>query len=354
MSDNLFTFTSTLSLADAKKLLAAIQKTGKDRQWQDWSGEGGFETEVKCEGLSASELAKLELPLYVSSIYIVSREMYGTANGSSLPRSLFLGGDEWTVPAYDCNSSIRCIVVLRGLDYPVYVCHTKQTERRFYGRKFNACEGFMIEARLSPEFSEVDFSTMPSAERVKEVLEELRVGFQFPGEGAKGILEYRPLGNGGFVYYLDPAVNDWPNHGFKDMVEKLMAESPLPSSELRAQIDIGSTLKFHGETRNVRDDAQVLLERIGLHNSYASYDLTYYVVGPQDWRGREKSRKKWKKPIYQELGTATLENGAVATAKLRIEKDGYVFTLDFQKEEDFFHFPETKLFEAVQWISGAE
>lgn len=353
MSDNLFAFTEVMPLPEAKKLLTFLQKPGKDGRWQDWSGEGGFETEVKRDGLKGDELAALELPSYISSISIWSEELRNT-NGEDLPNDLFLGGDDWPVPDYDCNSAVRFDVFIPDLGYPLRMAHTKQTEMRFFGRSFNACEGFMIQTSTEGSLPGQDSLVLPEGNKVAEFLDALRKRFSFPSKDSECVLDTLPVANGGFAYYLAPSKASWLENGFRHMIESLIHESPAAEFKITARIDIGITLNFHGQTRNVREDAQELLRRIGEHNSYASHDLTYYVVGPQDWRGREKSRKKWKKPIHQELGTATLENGATATAKLRIEKDGYVFTLDFESDEDFCRFPKTKLFGKTLWNSGAE
>jgi hypothetical protein len=138
------------------------------------------------------------------------------------------------------------------------------------------------------------------------------------------------------------------------MVETLLNETTSDGFKMSVEIVIGGTMKFHGESRNVREDAQELLHRIAEKNSYSSYDVTYHVVGPQSWKDREKSRKKWKKPIHQELGTMTLEDGVSATVKLRIEKEGYVFTLDFEDVDGLAAFRETKLFQKTHWNLGAE
>jgi hypothetical protein len=354
MSDYAFAFTDELSLPEAKKLLTFLQKPSKGGLWRDWSGEGGFETEVKQDGVTREELAVLELPAYISSISVSSENTQKPGVVGDLPNHLFLGGDDWSVPDDDCISGVRFDIMIGELHYLLRICHTKQTEMRFYGRSFNACEGFMIETSAKNSLSGQSSLSLPEAERVDTFIDVLRRRFAFPSQDSDGILESSSISKGGFVYYLDPPKAKWLNQRFREMVQWMIAEVPSSEIKITADIDIGITLNFHGQTRNVREDAQELLKRIGEYNSYPSYDLTYYVVGPQDWRGREKSRKKWKKPIYQELGTATLENGAVATVKLRIEKEGYVFTLDFEKEEDFGLFPGTKLFEKFKWNSGAE
>jgi hypothetical protein len=354
MSDYAFAFTDELPLPEAKKLLAFLQKPGKNGRWRDWSGEGGFEIEVKRNGLRGEELSALELPAYISSISVSSENSQKLGVAGDLPDHLFLGGDDWRVPDYDCQSAARFDIQAGEFNYPLRICHTKQTEMRFYGRSFNACEGFMIQASTKNSLTGQDSLALPTADTVNHFIDVLRGRFGFPSQDSDGILESSSIPKGGFVYYLDPSKAEWLKHGFREMMEIMIGEAASSDFKITARINIGSTLKFNGQTRNVREDAQELLQRIGEHNSYPTYDLTYYVVGPQDWRGREKSRKKWKKPIHQELGTAALENGAVATVKLRIEKEGYVFTLDFEREEDFGRFPGTKLFEKFKWNSGAE
>lgn len=87
---------------------------------------------------------------------------------------------------------------------------------------------------------------------------------------------------------------------------------------------------------------------------YPAYEIRYSYLGPRDWKDREKSRKKRKKPIREQVGTLTLENGSVAEVCLVIEKEGYVFSLLFGSDEDVIKFSHSKLFQKTKWHSGAE
>lgn len=76
---------------------------------------------------------------------------------------------------------------------------------------------------------------------------------------------------------------------------------------------------------------------------------------PETWPKREKRRKKWKDTILQEMGELSLENGSVAEVKIRIEKEGYIFILAFDDDEDgYMNFPDTKMFKKEEWMSGDE
>lgn len=349
MSDNTFLFSDILALPVAKKVLTTMQRPPEGGSWQDWSGEGGFDNEVKLGAVSASSLGKVSLPAFVSSIYILVEENV-IANPSAIPGSLFLGGDDWMIPDYDCSSSVRFEIVEPSLAYPIRYSFSKLTDRRFYGRKFNSSHRFVI----VPCFETDDFPTTPSTEKVESIINKLKKRFKILGKENEGFLEDLPVGGGGFSYDFDPQKNNWLCENFRMMAETLVGDTNSDTFGMFVQIGIGGTMKFHGESRNVREDAQELLRRISEKNGYSFYDITYHAVGPQEWKDREKSRKKWKKPIHQELGTLTLEDGTCATVKLRIEKEGYVFTLDFDDVDGLAAFRETKYFQKTHWNLGAE
>jgi hypothetical protein len=348
MSDNLFFFTETLPLPEAKKLLATLQKPSKSNSWQDWSGEGGSDTEVKLGPVSGSAVGKIILPNYISSIRVeVAENMH--SNSSTVPESLFLGGDDWAIPDYDCDSSVRFEIIEPKLSYPMLYSFCKLTNMRFF-RDYNVCDRFFIET----SFGSSEFPERPSAEAVDPVVNELKDRFRIPSTTDEGFLGAFSMSHGGFCYDFEPKKNKWRTENFRNMVETLASETTSDSFRISVDIAIGGMMMFHGELRNVREDAQEVLHRISEKNSYSSYDVTYHVVGPQSWKDREKSRKKWKKPIHQEIGTMTLEDGVSATVKLRIEKEGYVFTLDFEDVDGLAAFRETKLFQKTHWNLGAE
>jgi hypothetical protein len=348
MSDNLFVFTETLPLPDAKKLLGILQKPGKKGAWQDWSGEGGSDREVKLECVSESAIGKIILPNYINSIRVEVNEDQ-LSNSSAIPEAIFLGGDDWVIPDYDCDSSVRFEIIQPKLAYPMLYSFSKLTNMRFF-RNYNVCDQFFIET----SFASTQFPERPSAEAVEPVVNELKDRFRIPGTTDEGFLGELTMSSGGLCYDFEPMKNKWRSEKFRNMVETLVSEVTSDSFKMFVDIAIGSMMKFHGESRNVREDAQELLKRISEKNSYSSYDVTYHVVGPQDWKSRENSRKKWKKPIHQELGTATLEDGTTATVSLRIEKEGYVFTMDFENVDGLAAFRETKLFQKTHWNLGAE
>ena len=350
MSDNLFVFTETLPLPDAKKLLATLQKPSKSGSWQDWSGEDGFITEVKLGPVCGSVVEKIHLPSFVVGIFI-SVDEQKLNHPNAIPDSLFLGGDDWVIPGHDCHSAVRFEIVEPELVYPMRYGYEKRTNMRFFGRKNNVSDRLTIIPCF--EFRAPDHA-LPPRETVDLIAKKMQDRFQTPGMTDQGFLESYSTWAGGFEYDFDPEKSNWLRVNFRKMVEKLVKETPADSFKICVHLDIGGTARFHGESRNVREDAQELLRRIPEKNAYSTYDITYYVVGPQDWKGHEKSRKKWKKPIHQEIGTMTLEDGVSATVKLRIEKEGYVFTLDFEDVDGLAAFRETKLFQKTHWNLGAE
>ncbi len=348
MNDRLFLHSNTIPLPDAKKLLAAIQKPAKNGSWQDWSGEGGFITEVKLGPVCGPDVGRIDLPGFVVGL-LVSVDESKIPSSDEIPDSMFLGGNDWVIPDYDCTSLIRFEIVEPELAYPMWYSYQKITNMRFFGRDYNSCNKLIV----GPCFKAQDH-ILPDRETVDSVIEKLKIRFDIPKMTDKGFLEASSRSKGGFDYNFDPERNTWLSENFRDMVEKQVEGAAPDRFSIVAHVNIGGVARFHGEQRNVREEAQELLRRISEKGGYSSYDVTYYWVGPQDWKDREKSRKKWTTTIHQELGTLTLEDGTYATVKLRIEKEGYVFTLDFEDVDALATFRGTKLFQKTHWNLGAE
>lgn len=354
MSDDLFVFTETLPLSDAKKLLAALQKPGKKGAWQDWSGKGGFETEVKLSGLTGRQVGELQLPIFCSRLMLETSDWIQPRN-NLLPEFLFLGGDEWTLPEYGDSNKIQLIVFIKELNYPVWVSYQNECSMQFM-RSYNICRIMEVYTGAS-RFTHVPIqinSEEPSAEQFDAYMNKLWRRYDIPNRLSPQCLEFYDNGTLRWGGHFSPTETDWFVTNFRKMIQDLIVESPAESYLVRAFADLGLMSKFHGKVVNVTNDAQGLLKCVAQRNSYDSYDVTYSVVGPQNWRGREKSRKKWKRPINQDLGVLTLEDGTTATVSLRIEKEGYVFTLEFEDIDGLAAFRETKLFQKTHWNLGAE
>ncbi len=140
----------------------------------------------------------------------------------------------------------------------------------------------------------------------------------------------------------------------QEMVTKMVRDSMSDFYSVQAISNLGRSAWFQGEMHNLREDASDFLKKITHVNDYPDYDITYHALGPRSWKEREKSRKKWKQSIHEDLGTATLENGTVAKVSLCIEKEGYVFYLNFENDDDYIKFYHSKLFQKTKWHSGAE
>ena len=138
----------------------------------------------------------------------------------------------------------------------------------------------MILPSISSDFPDENFTSSPEPDRINRCIRNLRDRFLFPDVSSTGILEVRVWENGGFVYSLDPLKNDWLSKSFREMLNSLIRESPLNYFKIVSQINIGRTLTFHGQVRNVRAETQELLKFVSEKNSYGSYDITYYAVGP--------------------------------------------------------------------------
>lgn len=154
--------------------------------------------------------------------------------------------------------------------------------------------------------------------------------------------------NGRMEAQYDYTQTTWRKNHFSPMAEEMLGRA-VGQVELAQRSSVGMMSWFQLGISNFREEAQELLQRTLDLNRQETFSGSYLHVGPEDWRAREKRRKKWKKLMEQELGSITFENGSRADVSLIIEAEGYRFRLDFADPESQFRFAETKAFALTQW-----
>jgi hypothetical protein len=154
--------------------------------------------------------------------------------------------------------------------------------------------------------------------------------------------------NGRMEAQYDLTKTSWRRNHFSAMAEEMLGRA-VGQVRVAQRSSVGMMSWFKLGISNFREEAQELLQRTLDLNRQETYSVSYLHVGPEDWRAREKRRKKWKKLIEQELGSITFENGSRADVSLIIEAEGYRFRLDFADLESQFRFAETKAFALTQW-----
>jgi hypothetical protein len=174
-----------------------------------------------------------------------------------------------------------------------------------------------------------------------------------PNEQALGFLEAVHFERE-HSYYFEIERFPQLNEIVRNVVQRIAVDSPIGRFYAWGMVTLGEQASFEGESFDVTETARELLKKITEQMLYPAYEIRYSYLGPRNWKDREKSRKKWKKPIREQVGTLTLENGSVAEVCLVIEKEGYVFSLNFGSDEDVIKFFHSKLFQKTKWHSGAE
>jgi hypothetical protein len=246
----------------------------------------------------------------------------------------------------------------------VFVALSKNTGWRFHGRPFNDSVGIWIYVSAAEgnhpvvRSPQMTYGSPPKTEEIIKFFSDLTDVYSLPNENSKGLLETRvhlatptmPV----FEHQFEISMFDDLRGLVDKMVTRMIRDSMSDYYSVRAYSGIGGMAWFHGEMHNVREDTMALLGQIAHVNDYPEYDITYHSLGPSSWKDREKARKKWKEFIHEDLGTVTLENGAVAKVSLSIGKEGYVFYLNFDNDEDYIKFYHSKLFQKTKWHSGAE
>jgi hypothetical protein len=355
-------YTECLDLAETKKILEGLKKPGKMGLWSEWSGEGGSDIEIKLENIPRDQLSTLQLPAFCPC-FSVDGNNVERCKSESVPMDV-LGGNAWVPPEYGGDTDVRFWIVDPVLKWPVFVSLRKRTDWRFFGRSFSQSVGLWAYVsgadgnEPSARSARMSYGPPPTLDAIHKFFKNLTEVHALPNEHSSALLETRvglatptkPV----FEHDFEIGMFEELRGLFEQMVTKMIRNSMSEYYSVRAYSNIGRSAWFEGEMHNAREDALVFLRQIEQANDYNFYDITYHSLGPRSWKDREKSRKKWKKPVVEQMGTATLETGAVAQVRVVTEKEGYVFHLDFESADDLIKFYHSKLFKKTKWHSGAE
>jgi hypothetical protein len=352
----LFAYSECLDFLTARKMLASLQKPGGTGKWSDWSGAGGSDIEIKRKGVLASALAELEVPDFCSSFHILASDRLLPC--TRIPHELMIGGNSFELPEYGDSAGICVDVVLHELNYPVRIGFGKNSGMRHYHRPYNQSSRLsLIFPKEAYQMEGLVYGEFPDKVLARNAVEDLRKKFRLPDKSCSGLLESRDRMDeemGEFLFTFELSRFGQLKEIYTDLFAHLLATSPCDRYQFLSSVDFGGAAKFEGEVHNVSPVIRKLLPLIRDCNDFPAFDLTYCALGPRSWKDREKARKKWKKPVVEQLGTATLETGAVAKVRVVTEKEGYVFYLDFESDDDLIKFYHSKLFKKTKWHSGAE
>lgn len=375
MSDTSYAFTDKLKLAQTKKIVNECLSLSS---WKDvLGGEGGGivnEDAVKIE-VNCKDLSKLVLP------NIASFTMSGERQELSLPTATLLGGDDFSLPPDTGYSWVYIksnfeqkpfiqfqLKVDNGKDIP-HLIKSKYPKLRYKCREMgNIYIHVPIISSLSQSASVVDKSTLEfEFLNLVDFLNYLGFSCITFSEfvNAKyhlplpihdlGVLESYVRSDDKeivcSIIFATSKLPQWKNLHYK--AQEWMLRKNLAISSL-SFVDYGGQNWFHGFTSCVTQQAYELIRHEAANPQYENYKCRYMTLEPETWPSREKRRKKLTKPIYQQLGECTLENGVKLTLRLKIVKDGYVIYLDFPNDDDMLLFQQSTLYRMSKWHCGAE
>jgi hypothetical protein len=239
----------------------------------------------------------------------------------------------------------------RGFNKAVSLRLSKQAGMRWFEREYDKC--LEISMGLGNLLYLISLDEVNANCGSEESLMKLWKIMFLPDEQADGFLEAVHYENS-HDYYFDPLAFPASDDLIRQVVNKLIDESPIKRLYVWGQAELGGQALLSGQSVDVTESARDLLVKVAAQKSYSLYDISFSYLGPRSWRDRERSRKKWKKAIHEELGTVTWENGAMAKASLGIEKDGYIIYLIFDSDDDLIEFTNSKMFQKTKWHSGAK
>ncbi len=356
MSD-LLAYTECLALPEAKKILASIKKAGKNGVWKDWSGAGGSKSECSIEGVDRSKLTELPLPEFCTYMSIYS----GSVKRKKCDAfdTTVLGGNTCVLPEFGMSTNISYCIFVKTLGAFVLISLVKESGMLYFGRMFNYCCEFNVKwatHNLKPDIEvPEDFrDKTPTALEIEAFFADLWRKYELPDGSSVGWLETRKFEGLELGYSIEVEHFGEIQQLVHRMAGDLISESPCEEYVVRSYAFVQDHSESKDEIKNVTGLAKDLLRSVSEHNTYESYEVSYSYLTSRSWKDLEKARKKWKKPVVEQLGTATLETGAVAQVRVVTEKDGYVFYLDFENDDDLIKFYHSKLFKKAKWHSGAE
>jgi len=349
--------TKTLPLTKAKQLLAAVKKPGKKGAWCDYGGEDGVLTEVDHEHLSFEQLKKIQLPEFCCCIRASSQVTLNSVEDFPVSFDVFRKGSPlWQQGA---SNFVRVRYISRRFNSPVSVCFSQETESQYSRTNWDAaCEFTMSWGTRGTRMADREGLTSKKdwPEKEQECTSEMNSFIQkyaIPQDGSEGVIIVQRYQES--MRVIMNLQHPWVADNHEYMIRELCKEDALGPIHLTTSFSLGAALTWvKGGKQNIRNEALEIIELMQKREDSDDFSVLYSMLKPEDWRKRETRRKKWKEPILQELGNLTLENQTIAQVRILIEKDGYVFIIDFSDDDEAMLFPDTRLFKKVEWHSDVE
>ena len=125
-----------------------------------------------------------------------------------------------------------------------------------------------------------------------------------PKENDCGFLEEQIFPSGSRTVCVDPESCLWGWEDFKAMLCDFAENSPNEKIYIDSRIIPG----FMGSSRYITEECRSVMSDVLENAPYEKYDVRYNAIVSMSWKDREQLRKKWKKPILQEIGNLTFVN----------------------------------------------
>jgi len=378
-------YTETLTLAESKKLFNSLTRLRKLGQWTDFNGKGGVLTEITFENFSSDQVGKIRVPDYCPCFTLKG---YKSTTLKKLPDVLHPCGEDWKLWKKGGRWGVGATFYSMSLQRPLRVGFRTDNEGGYYRSKIGEKEttefclhwgdniGELLPKNLKLEGLEYRWIQdekgargvfIPTGKplgdleyrkaddmRVIKKISEMLIQYEVPQGNDTGVFEYNDLSESSITVTME-AGHPWAIGNYSRIIRDLtQKEAKDGAVRMDTEASQGAFSTICVGPENVTAQIEDMIHRFLDYGSYDKIDGNYSILKPESWRTREKRRKKWKKSIFQELGSLEFKGAGKADVKVLIEKEGYVFTLDFETADGAFAFPDNPLFEKTEWHTGAE
>lgn len=340
--------TSILSIDDSKKFWRFLSKKRREYAFVEIIGVGGSSIEVEKDGLRSEDLESLDIPDECDNLFISSGSPYRSGLLLDDLEYFLIGGKRFPNPQYGWLSKIQLLIVPSDLSCPLLFEYSLNNTMDVFGRKYGFCNTIKIvymDSMTSGFFNGGGEVVKPSNIELQKSIDNLWRRFELPVPGVDGFLEGSPPASFLKEAYFDPNACSWGWREFENMVRTAILESPVKTAWISSNANPGF-LRSHP---SMVEEARKLLSSVSEKGAYECYNVRYNTMTAMSWRDREKLRKRWKKPILHEVGKLVFKSGCEAELKILIQKEGYIFILEFGSMESVDEFSETDIYKAMDW-----
>lgn len=355
----MFARSHVLPLPEARKIWKAIANPGSKCAFEEKGCKGGAVVESERKGITKNDLLELNVPENAFDLRLRTGQHELVVNTNELSKlnhldRCILADAGYPLPDYGWNSNIFVVMVPKGLNTPLRFEYHVNNALKAFGRKYDLCHigailylPYTVEMfrRHVAEHGIILDGSEPSEDKVEEVIVTLFERFGFPTSADKGFLELAAYPTERSSHF-DPSACHWGWEQFESMIRKIAAESPCPIATISSHVNPGYLISG----RNIGNDVKKLAKHIADTSLYEKFDVTISALMSMSWNDREKLRKKWKQPILQEVGTLKFNGGGEAEVKIIIEKEGYVFHIEFESPDDIMAFEKTPIWKKAEWM----